>query len=79
MLDIFRKLNKHNVDYRIRYTIHNKNCDNVYEDITEYIDKDAAIQDIIDSDGYGNILNGYDGNYELVDIDGETFVVMRTS
>lgn len=45
--------------------------------ISEYIDKDAAIQDIIDSDGYGHILNGYDGEYDTVEMDGETFVIMR--
>jgi hypothetical protein len=45
--------------------------------IGEYINKEDAIQDIIDSDGYGHILNGYDGDYDTVEMDGETFVVMR--
>lgn len=45
--------------------------------ISEYIDTESAIQDIIDSDGYGHILNGYDGNYDEVTVDGETFIVMR--
>jgi predicted nuclease with TOPRIM domain len=45
--------------------------------ISEYINKEDAIQDIIDSDGYGHILNSYDGEYDTVEMDGETFVVMR--
>ena len=45
--------------------------------ISDYIDEDGAIQDIINNDGYGNILNGYDGNYDIVSIDDKTFVVMR--
>jgi hypothetical protein len=47
--------------------------------ITEYIDKDDAIEDIISSDGYGQILNGYDGNYDEVTVDGEDFIVMRVN
>ena len=47
--------------------------------ITEYIDKDEAIEDIISSDGYGQILNGYDGNYDEVTVDGEDFIVMRVN
>ena len=46
-------------------------------DISKYIDKESAIDDIINSDGYGQILNGYDGNYEEVDVDGENYIVMR--
>ena len=46
-------------------------------DIGQYIDKESAIDDIINSDGYGQILNGYDGNYEEVDVDGENYIVMR--
>jgi hypothetical protein len=45
--------------------------------ISEYINKEDAIQDIIDSDGYGHILNSYDGNYDEVDVDGDNFIVMR--
>lgn len=47
--------------------------------ISEYIDKYSAIREIINTDGYGNILNPYDGDYDTVDIDGETFVVMRVA
>ena len=46
-------------------------------DISKYIDKESAVEDIINSDGYGQILNGYDGNYDEVDVDGDNFIVMR--
>ena len=45
--------------------------------ISDYLDKESAIEDIINSDGYGQILNGYDGNYDEVDVDGDNFIVMR--
>ena len=45
--------------------------------IADYLDKESAIEDIINSDGYGQILNGYDGNYDEVDVDGDNFIVMR--
>jgi hypothetical protein len=46
-------------------------------EIAKYINKESAVEDIIDSDGYGQILNGYDGNYDEVDVDGDNFIVMR--
>lgn len=46
-------------------------------DIGQYIDKESAIDDVINTDGYGHILNSYDGNYEEVDVDGENYIVMR--
>lgn len=33
MLNIFKKLKHYKVDFRIRYTIHKKNCDYLYEDL----------------------------------------------
>lgn len=45
--------------------------------IGEYIDRKSAIEDIISTDGVGHILNSYDGNYDEVDIDGDSFIVMR--
>lgn len=45
--------------------------------IGEYIDKESAIDDIISSDGYGHVLNSYDGNYDEVTVDNENFIVMR--
>jgi hypothetical protein len=43
----------------------------------EYIDKDAFIKAVIDEDGYGHTLNGYDGSADEVTIQGELFYVMR--
>ena len=43
----------------------------------EYIDKDAFIKAIIDEDGYGHTLNGYDGSADEVTIQDELFYVMR--
>lgn len=37
MLKVFKKLNENNFNYRIRYTIHNLNILNLYEDITMII------------------------------------------
>jgi hypothetical protein len=44
---------------------------------TNYVDKDELIKGMIDADGYGHTLNGYDGNADEVDILGNTFWVMR--
>jgi hypothetical protein len=42
-----------------------------------YIDKDELIEGIIDSDGYGPTLNGYDGDAEEEYVEGKLFYVMR--
>jgi hypothetical protein len=42
-----------------------------------YIDKDKLIEGIIESDGYGPTLNGYDGDVEEEYVDGKLFYVMR--
>jgi len=44
----------------------------------DYIDEDAFIEGLIDSDGYG-IVNGYDGNVSEYYIKDKTFYVMRTN
>ena len=43
----------------------------------DYIDKDDFIEAVIDSDGYGHTLNGYDGNADEIVVQDETFWVMR--
>ena len=43
----------------------------------EYIDKDAFIKAVVDEDGYGTTLNGYDGSADEINIEGETYYVMR--
>ena len=42
-----------------------------------YIDKGAFIEGVIDSDGYGNTLNTYDGSADEVKIQDEWYYVMR--
>jgi hypothetical protein len=46
-------------------------------EMNEYIDKDAFIKGIVDEDGYGTTLNGYDGSADEINIEGETYYVMR--
>ena len=45
--------------------------------LNEYIDKDEFIKAVIDEDGYGTTLNGYDGNAEEITIQNELFYVLR--
>jgi hypothetical protein len=42
-----------------------------------FIDRDSFIKDVIDTDGYGNIINGYDGNADEVKVKDEWYYVMR--
>ena len=42
-----------------------------------YVDKDAFIKAVVDEDGYGHTLNGYDGSADEINVEGETFYVMR--
>ena len=43
----------------------------------DYVDRDKFIQAIIDEDGYGHTLNGYDGSADEYTIQDELFYVMR--
>jgi len=45
-------------------------------DFKEYIDEDALAQGLVDSDGWG-IMNSYDGNYDSINVAGETYYIMR--
>ena len=42
-----------------------------------YIDKDDFIQGVIDEDGYGHTLNGYDGTIDEIYVENKLFYVMR--
>ena len=46
-------------------------------DHENFIDRRAFIQDVIDTDGYANTLNGYDGNADEQKVQDEWFYVMR--
>lgn len=43
----------------------------------EFVDKDEFIQGVIDADGYGHTLNGYDGNADEMYVKDQLFYVMR--
>jgi DNA repair exonuclease SbcCD ATPase subunit len=43
----------------------------------DFIDKDKFIEDVIDADGYGHTLNGYNGSIDEVYINNILFYVMR--
>lgn len=47
-------------------------------EVSEYVDKDALAQGLVDSDGYG-IMNGYSGDYDTIDFNGETYYIMRVN
>ena len=46
-------------------------------DITNFIDKQDMLRDLLDTGDYGETLNGYDGTYDTIDINGTDYVVMR--
>ena len=47
--------------------------------IMDFVDIDTVIAEILRSDGYGNLLNSYDGDADLAEIDGEDYYIMRVS
>lgn len=46
-------------------------------EVADYIDKDGLIQDVIDTDGYGHVLNHWDGSVDEYNVEGTTYYVMR--
>lgn len=46
-------------------------------DWEEYVDKDEFINGVVDADGYGHTLNGYDGTAEDITVLGDLYYVMR--
>lgn len=46
-------------------------------DMDNFINKRDFIQGVIDADGYGNTLNGYDGDAEEIKVQDKWFYVMR--
>ena len=47
--------------------------------ILDFIDIDELTDKIVSSDGYGGILNSYDGDHDTYDINENTYYVMRAS
>jgi hypothetical protein len=46
-------------------------------DWADFIDKDEFIQGVIDADGYGHTLNGYNGSVDEMQVQGTWYYVMR--
>ena len=44
--------------------------------LDNFIDEDELAKALVDSDGYG-LMNSYDGNYNTIDFDSETYYIMR--
>ena len=47
--------------------------------IMDFIDTDKIVNTVISSDGYGSILNSYDGDYDTYNINGTEYYVLRVS
>ena len=45
--------------------------------LLDFVDVEAAIDYVIRTDGYGRVLNGYDGTEDSYNINGEDYYVMR--
>ena len=46
-------------------------------EILYYVDTEAVIDYVINSDSWGDILGSYDGDHDEIDVNGKTFIVMR--
>ena len=49
------------------------------EFIMDFIDLDKLTETVVSSDGYGNMLNSYDGDYDTFNINGTEYYVMRVN
>ena len=47
------------------------------KDIVYYTDTKGIIDTVMSQDGYGTILGSYDGEYEEIDVENETYIVFR--
>ena len=48
-------------------------------DIKDYVDLDGVAEDVIQNDGLGHVLSGYDGVENIVEIDGVDYHIYRTN
>jgi hypothetical protein len=46
-------------------------------DMQDFIDMDALIKDVVDTDGYGTTINSYDGTEDTVEFDNETYYIFQ--
>jgi hypothetical protein len=66
------------VDDNINDFLKNKKREGYDDDfLMDFIDVDGAIEDVIQSDGYGNILNRFDGSDDEYKINDTWYHVMR--
>jgi hypothetical protein len=56
-------------------TLKDRGYDN--QDLLDFVDVDAAIDYVIRSDGYGSVLNSYDGTENEYTVNGNDYYVMR--
>jgi hypothetical protein len=47
------------------------------KDIINYVDTKGIVDTVMAEDGYGTILGSYDGDYEEIDVENETYIVFR--
>ena len=47
--------------------------------IMDFIDLDKLTEIVVSSDGYGSMLNSYDGDYDTFNINGTEYYVMRVN
>jgi hypothetical protein len=43
----------------------------------DFVDMGALIKDVVDTDGYGNTINSYDGTEDTVEFDNETYYIFQ--
>lgn len=71
------------IDEKIENMLHNvsrdpKNfLDEMGMNYEDYIDREGFIEGVIDADGYGHTLNGYDGSIDEIYVNNILFYVMR--
>ena len=47
--------------------------------IMDFIDTNDITNTVVNSDGYGSLLNSYDGDYDTYNINGTEYYVLRVS
>jgi len=45
--------------------------------IQDFVDMDALIKDVVNTDGYGDTINSYDGTEDTVEFDNETYYIFQ--
>jgi hypothetical protein len=63
--------------YDIKGFINNYGYDKKF--IMDFVDTDEITNTVVSSDGYGSLLNSYDGDYNTYNINGTEYYVMRAS